>query len=242
MNKEMKNLRSVATPSSEFKERLWQRLDAEMPVVKIRSKKRMAVAGTLASIAMLLSGSGAYAYSSPNVTPESPLYGVKTGIEDVQERFKKSPEARAKFHKAMAQRRGHELDRAKSPEAQAELRIRLAELLDMTQEELKEASQDPEFRAQISDQVKALREAHHIETFEKRRADMLERLDTAIENGAIDADRVEEITERIINAEPREVHRMHEERRPEGEFDREHFNMKDRIHRTNGPKEAKAKI
>lgn len=123
MNKPLDNLSRVAAPSEAFKERLWQRLDAEYtfdPVIARR--RRLQWASGILSVGFLLSGTGTYAYVSPSVTPDDALYPVKTGIEWVEEQTRFTPEAEIRFHERMMRRRAAELE---DLGARPEIRVRL---------------------------------------------------------------------------------------------------------------------
>lgn len=65
-----------------------------------------ATAVGLASLVLFFTvGTSVYAYESPDVTDGHPLYFMKSGIEYAREGLARSPEARAKFHAQMMDRR-----------------------------------------------------------------------------------------------------------------------------------------
>lgn len=201
INKQFKDMRESSGPSSEFSERLWERLDAQLPagiIHKSKKRRRMQIGAGIASLLMLLSGgTGTFAYGAETVTPEHPLYGVRAGIEKVEERLKTNPEARAAFHEKMAQRRAMEFDRTDRPDHKELLRQRMIEHLDLSEEEIEGLKDNPEARAAIKERLDALRDTH----MEEMRVNALERLDTALENGEIDAEKAAEIRERLENGE-----------------------------------------
>jgi hypothetical protein len=112
-----KNLRKAKKdlqPTSEFKRELWVALDkrwdevhgtvAWYRLVWVRTTSIM-VSGVL-GVAMV--GTGAYAYNSSEVTEGTPLYGVKQALENVVEKTKTTPEAKAQFLLTVAERREQE--------------------------------------------------------------------------------------------------------------------------------------
>jgi len=95
---------------------LWSTLseafDKEYSDTPVCSHKfRFASAGLLAIILMTTMGTGVYAYESPDVVDGHIFYPIKAGIENMEERFARSPEARAAFHAKMMSRRLSEGER-----------------------------------------------------------------------------------------------------------------------------------
>jgi len=169
MRKELKNLNRISEPSLEFEDKLWQRLEAELPQKTKQAFNKLALAGTLASLVIMLGSTSAYAYVSPQVTPDSQLYRVKTGIEQVQERFYRSPFARARFHNKMAERRFQEMRFAKSDEAIKRLDERMQKMLEANKQELLKEINDPAKKEQIIEKLNKLKKMH-----EQHRQEMLQ--------------------------------------------------------------------
>lgn len=95
-------------PSPEFVRSLEMKLRAEIghPVWWIRWPK---VATAACSIVMLAgSGTGAYAYNSDEVLPDHPLYAVRQGIEQVEERVAFTPKMKERFRTQIKKRRERE--------------------------------------------------------------------------------------------------------------------------------------
>ncbi len=104
-----------ANPRRAFVKRLWQRLDAELPVPSRGERvlfgvRRVAI-GLAIALPVLVMSTGAYAYGSASVTEESVLYPVKHSIERVEASFARTPDDRAAYHVRMYQRRLEETER-----------------------------------------------------------------------------------------------------------------------------------
>lgn len=74
------------------------------------AKMKFASAGLVVFLVMG-GGVGTYAYTSPDVTLDHPLYPFKQGIETVEGGFNFSPEQKARFHVKMAMRRMDEAEK-----------------------------------------------------------------------------------------------------------------------------------
>lgn len=103
LKRKLEKMGQHGDPSPVFVRSLEKRLRAEIghPVWWIRWPK---VATAACSIVMLAgSGTGAYAYNSDEVLPDHPLYAVRQGIEQIEERVAITPRmkerVRAKFQK-----------------------------------------------------------------------------------------------------------------------------------------------
>lgn len=111
LEKTLKNLARIATPDSKFKKELWLTLDNKAKElysgVKFGFFNRPAFKYAIIPLVVLFSilGTGAYAYESPSITEDHPLYSVKQGIEIVESKFKFSAESKAEFHLKMMERR-----------------------------------------------------------------------------------------------------------------------------------------
>lgn len=95
----LRRLRRATAPRREFRAGLWKRLEREtlrVPRHAFRPAWMRLAPVALASFVLLASGgTGAYAYASPEVTPEHPLYPVRRGIERAEETVAFSPDAKA---------------------------------------------------------------------------------------------------------------------------------------------------
>lgn len=187
VKKQFSEQRESVSPSSEFEQRLWQRLDAEfvsaIPTRKSRRSLRYAVS-IVAVVVIFFGGTGAYAYASPSVAPDSTLYPVRKGIESVEAVLHRSPEGKAAFHARMAERRAAELERF--PDFETQLRENIQDRVERGDIELDRLHHKPEVRERYHKRFETLREAH-----------LLERIDEAVENGDIDEVAAEQIKERI---------------------------------------------
>lgn len=153
----MKKLRKATRPSKAYKKELWVELNVawshEYPGIRV-SWARVAAVPVAALVIFVTMGTGVYAYSSPQVTEASSLYPVKQGIEQLQEKFHRSPESRSEFHAKMVERRIAEgevmLERGVITPDQL---IRIAQELDLTVEDFIEAKNDPDAREEIHNKV-----------------------------------------------------------------------------------------
>ncbi len=92
----LKQLGKKAEPDVEFRHRLRTRLCSEIglkPVIFPIWK--MAVSGATV-LFLAISGTGVYAYTSPSVLPETPLYTVRLALEKIEEKTAILPNWRAK--------------------------------------------------------------------------------------------------------------------------------------------------
>jgi hypothetical protein len=64
--------------------------------------------GGVTAVSLLSGATGVYAYSSDDVTPDHPLYGVRTTIEDVEMTLATTPEQKARVKINHLERRVHE--------------------------------------------------------------------------------------------------------------------------------------
>ena len=114
-----------ASPSSQFKQELWNRLEQNLSAEPVFLYQQVWFKWSLVGVASLLVvasfGTGVYAYNSPEITENNPLYAVKQIIEKVEEVAKITPEAKARFlikkisrreaEKKIMERRGQALER-----------------------------------------------------------------------------------------------------------------------------------
>ena len=92
----VRRLRRAFSPRSGFGRELWRVLQAEMPVLERKFAPARLAWGAAFSIIVFstLGGTGAYAYTSPEVVPSHPLYNVKRGLEEIDEKVALSDAAR----------------------------------------------------------------------------------------------------------------------------------------------------
>lgn len=158
-NTQLKNLKRSSAPRKEFKQALKAELSAEFdaayPGMRL-NWTRMLAAPVAVFVLVITMGTGTYAYASPEVTPEHSLYPVKKTIERVEGEFQRTPEARAKFHARMMERRIAEAEVLQRKKQIVGAHVQeVANELNLTIESLQEVKQDPELREQILEQVNA---------------------------------------------------------------------------------------
>jgi hypothetical protein len=105
-------LRRALAPRRGFRLELWRRLETELSAASspARFASRLAWAAAVSfSVLLAFGGTGAYAYSSADVVPDNPLYGVKIGLEQAEAAVAVTPGAKAA---ARARRIGHRLAEA----------------------------------------------------------------------------------------------------------------------------------
>jgi hypothetical protein len=93
----------------------------------------MQLSASLAALVMSLGlGATAYAYSSDDVTPDSPLYSMRTAVENVEETVAVTPALKRAVQLKMISRRLHEVQvmEAKHPELKAKVETKLLERVD----------------------------------------------------------------------------------------------------------------
>jgi len=94
-----------ATPDADFVARLASRFT---PRRAMNFAMRMSAATTALVLSLGL-GTSAYAYTSDDVTPDSPLYAVRTTLEDVEEAVARTPARKQAVQLKLIQRRLHEI-------------------------------------------------------------------------------------------------------------------------------------
>lgn len=118
INYNLWRLRRKARPSKEFRAALWYKLSERLETTVVKSSFKSlwfqpVFQYAVAPICLVLLfglGTGAYAYSSATVNEASPLYGLKKGLEKMEEQLARSPEKRAIFQIKKMQRRAAELE------------------------------------------------------------------------------------------------------------------------------------
>lgn len=136
-------------------------------------------------------GTGAYAYSSSNVTEGSLLYPVKKAVEKVEEKIKKTPVAKAKFYLKQIERRESErkvLEKRflNKPAVKEKREVQLQQLedkIDKTEQELEKINAELT-TSSLKEQVKQRLEKRQIKLEKKKIRDnekLLERQKKIIE-------------------------------------------------------------
>jgi len=99
-------------PDAKFKADLWSKLDARLHVETNTSHSwfetrqfKLAAALAVTILVVGTAGTGAYAYTSPDVTTGTPLYPIKQQLEKVEEKVQITPEAKANFYLKQIKRR-----------------------------------------------------------------------------------------------------------------------------------------
>ncbi len=106
----LKNLSTHADPTPRFRHALEKRLHGELghPVWWIQGWKWAVSGATILSLAG--SATGVYAYTSNDVLPDHPLYGLRQAIEQVEESMAVQPEQKVQVKLKQIQRRLQEED------------------------------------------------------------------------------------------------------------------------------------
>jgi hypothetical protein len=103
-------------PDASFKNDLKNRLDLAWAQkypnrVSWFAAHRLQFAMAMSAVVLVSgAGTGAYAYASPDVTEGTMLYPIKQNIENVEEKFQFTPEAKAKFLLKKIKRREQEAE------------------------------------------------------------------------------------------------------------------------------------
>ncbi|HRH32143.1 MAG TPA: DUF5667 domain-containing protein [bacterium] len=154
----LRRLRRESAPDADFKASLRSRLVADRPLMKhtfpVYIMRYTLATASLALIMFL--GFGSYAYASTAVTEGDTLYPVKTTLEDIEGSFKRSPEARARFHAKIMRRRAAEIAyRVRHNEPlPPQLIDHLADSMSVTVDELTKLRHDEAGRELIKTNVK----------------------------------------------------------------------------------------
>ncbi len=125
-------LKRRSKPSKAFKKALWSELELELPkqqtaFIGIYWGRFVAVP-VLVMVLLITTGTGVYAYSSPEVDGDDSLFIVKSGIESVEMMFHRSDRDLYDFHGRMLDRR---LDEAERRYEAGELSERHVELIEL---------------------------------------------------------------------------------------------------------------
>jgi len=160
LKRQLKKFAGRTRAPKDFRSQLWSKLsdamDEEFAEVPLCSHRfRFASAGLLAIVLMTTMGTGVYAYESPEVVEGHVLHPVKSGIENVQQVFARSPEARARFHSEMMSRRLGEGEHhlLGKPEHVETVLEKAATHLELSVSELEGALSDENVRAELIEQL-----------------------------------------------------------------------------------------
>lgn len=101
--------KNASGPSRLFKNNLWHELEQSIPCEIPRRYQqawfKWSMIGAVCLFVVSSLGTGVYAYNSPEVTENTPLYAVKQAIERLEEVTKFTPVAKEKFIKKEISRR-----------------------------------------------------------------------------------------------------------------------------------------
>lgn len=125
--RQLNQLKNQSKPDKSFRSNLWVELSNEFDQTYASPaprRRRIAFASAALVIVLFTTGTGVYAYESPEVIDGHPLHFMKTSIETIEEQFARSPESRAEFHDRMVERREQELEQLIETYPEAEERIR----------------------------------------------------------------------------------------------------------------------
>jgi hypothetical protein len=155
-------MRREATPSSAYKDALLRRVSGTpAETVARRPAVRWAAVGVASVTLFFGMGTGVYAYESPSVVDGHPLYFMKRGMESMELRLAVTPEARARHHAKMLDRRMSEAERLfDSGETVDALLQTAADELDLTVRELEADGRDPETRRAIVERLRKQNERY----------------------------------------------------------------------------------
>jgi len=156
LKRQLKKLKRDTAPRREFRIELKVKLSDEFTRVHPTKTKRVsfvfkfATAGVVVFVLLIGTGTGVYAYESPQVADGHALYPMKQGIEKVEGWFARNPEGKAEYHLKMMGRRLDEAERHEQKEAMLEY---AAAELGMSVEELKSEMFDPEKRNELIERL-----------------------------------------------------------------------------------------
>ena len=164
------NLRKISRPSKAFQKQLLIKCKKEyMPTSQ--NTFRFAASGTIALLIVFGVSTGVFAYESPSVVEGHPLNFVKENLEKFQGKMARSPEAQAKFHANMMDRRFEEAENFKGNDARKEIFLEKASAeLDLSLEDLKEKLGNEDTREEIMAQLKES-SVKHAPLFDKKGKD-----------------------------------------------------------------------
>jgi hypothetical protein len=156
--RQLKKLQGQATPSRQFKHQLWTSLSAELEKEGVCTHKkvhfRFATVGLVVLVLLFGTGTGVYAYGSPEIVEGHPLHFMKSGIEKVEGVIMVTPGMKARFHSKMMSRRLDEGERHLHDRGKVEMLLHVAaNELELSVEEVAQKMADPEMRVQLIDEL-----------------------------------------------------------------------------------------
>ncbi len=111
-------LKKMAQPSSVFAKTLEKKLRIRMGHgawwVFLKSESRRIAIATMSGIFLIGGGTGVYAYTSDNVTPDHPLYVLRTAMENVEMATSFKAERRAYIQRKQELRHQQDIARMKN--------------------------------------------------------------------------------------------------------------------------------
>lgn len=118
LNRQLKKLKERTSPKREFKRELWATLDKEYEDVygplpsaqPTRLMYRFAAVGIVVVVLFVATGTGVYAYNSPQVSEGHVLFPLKRSIERVECGFFRNPERFQACQARMVERRLNEAE------------------------------------------------------------------------------------------------------------------------------------
>jgi len=186
IDKKLKLVSRKAVPDKEFIRSLETRLRLELglkstpfPVWKI------AISGALVLL-VILSGTGVYAYTSPDVLPDTPLYSVRITLENIEEKTAITTKVRTEIAIKHLERRIKEneiMEQKQKPISDERVKLFTNEF----QQAMDKADDLPEFQKKTTDELLDKLEKKHEDVVLKPKKDTIEsdvkkRLEDTVKN------------------------------------------------------------
>ncbi len=157
----MKKLKQRTSPKAEFKRELWAELEKEYdeaygPLPSTRPARlvyRFAAVGVAVMVLFVTTGTGVYAYNSPEVSAGHALFLLKQGIEGFECGVFRAPERKAACHARMMQRRLDEAEIETDPTLRERILEHAADELGISVEQLRKEWANPENRDGIIEEL-----------------------------------------------------------------------------------------
>ena len=161
LEKQLKKLSEQANPSKDFRSELWSKSSDQYdhdhrPVRMPLFQMRFATVAFAVVLLVFGTGTGVYAYQSPDVVEGHVLHPIKQGIEGLEGRVAVTSERRARFHRRMLERRLREAERLerRHPARVAPLLEKASEQLEGVVTEIEGPVFSPETRKKLLKQLK----------------------------------------------------------------------------------------
>lgn len=121
-------------------------------------------------------GTGAYAYTSPEVTQDSLLYPIKEKLENIEEKIQITPEAKAKFYLKKIERREAEIVVVKKQNSKTKEKIEkiIDKQIEQVEKRLEVAEKDLE-KVKSTDSKLKIKVKQRLENSLQKRQDRLEK-------------------------------------------------------------------